>query len=164
MSVAVTLTVNGVAYARAIDPRVLLVEILREEAGLTGTHVGCETSQCGACTVHADGRAIKACTMLAVEAEGMAIATIEGVALPFAELHPIQEAFRTHHGLQCGYCTPGMMMMGLDITRRHREAGTIPTAADIRHDLKGNICRCTGYTNIVAAIRAGAAAMAEDGA
>ena len=165
MSVDVTLTVNGVAYACAIDPRMLLVEFLHEEAGLTGTHVGCETSQCGACTVHADGRAIKACTMLAVEAEGVAIATIEGVAPPFAALHPMQEAFRTHHGLQCGYCTPGMVMMGLDIARRHRATGTLPTDADIRHDLKGNVCRCTGYGNIVTAIREGAVVMAraEDG-
>lgn len=157
-----TVTINGEVRTAEVDPRTLLVEMLREGMGLTGTHVGCETTQCGACTVHLDGRAIKACTMLAVEAEGARVDTIEGVAPSPTVLHPMQEAFRTHHGLQCGYCTPGMVMMGLDIARRHRAAGTAPTDADIRHDLKGNICRCTGYANIVTAIRAGAAAMAAE--
>jgi len=151
--------VNGCAVSSDVDPRTLLVDFLREDAGLTGTHVGCETTQCGACTVHLNGRAIKSCTMLAVEAEGAEIETIEGVAPSSTELHVMQHAFRTHHGLQCGYCTSGMVMMGLDIVRRHRDAGTMPTDEDIRHDLKGNICRCTGYANIVTAIRAGATAM-----
>ena len=160
-AIPITLVVNGETVTRAVPPRRLLVDVLREDLGLTGTHVGCETTQCGACTVHLDGRAVKSCTMLAVEADGACVDTIEGVA-PFADaLHPMQEAFRAHHGLQCGYCTPGMVMMGLDIARRHRARGTRPTDADIRHDLKGNICRCTGYQNIVAAIREGAAAMEE---
>ena len=160
-AIPITLAVNGETVTRAVPPRRLLVDLLREDLGLTGTHVGCETTQCGACTVHLDGRAVKSCTMLAVEADGARVDTIEGVAPSNDALHPMQEAFRTHHGLQCGYCTPGMVMMGLDIARRHRARGTLPTDEDIRHDLKGNICRCTGYQNIVAAIRAGAAAMEE---
>ena len=155
----VTLTVNGDPVEANIDPRTLLVEFLREHLHLTGTHVGCETTQCGACTVHLDGRAIKSCTMLVAEADGHDVTTIEGVAASPTELHPMQAAFRTHHGLQCGYCTPGMVMMGLDIARRRGAA----SRDDIRHDLKGNICRCTGYQNIVTAIAAVAAEMAADG-
>lgn len=151
----ISLTVNDNAVEADVDPRTLLVEFLREHLRLTGTHVGCETTQCGACTVHLDGRAIKSCTMLAVEADGQRVTTIEGVAPSPTELHPMQAAFRTHHGLQCGYCTPGMVMMGLDIARRRGAA----SRADIRHDLKGNICRCTGYQNIVSAIEAGAVEM-----
>lgn len=151
----ISLSVNGKPVKADVDPRVLLVEFLREHLHLTGTHVGCETTQCGACTIHLDGRAIKSCTMLAVEADEHDVTTIEGVAPSSTELHPMQAAFREHHGLQCGYCTPGMVMMGLDIARRR---GT-PNREDIRHDLKGNICRCTGYQNIVTAIEAGAAAM-----
>lgn len=154
----ITLTVNGAPVSGDVDPRTLLVEFLREHLNLVGTHVGCETTQCGVCTVHLDGCAIKSCTMLAVEAEGREVTTIEGVAPSATELHPMQEAFRTHHGLQCGYCTPGMVMMGLDIVRRRGAA----SREDIRHDLKGNICRCTGYQNIVTAIEAGAAAMAAE--
>lgn len=158
-----SLTLNGEAFYADVDPRTLLVDLLRNEAGLTGTHVGCETTQCGACTVHLDGRVIKSCTMLALEAEGANVATIEGVAPSPTELHVMQKAFRAHHGLQCGYCTPGMVMMGIDIARRHREAGTQPSDENIRHDLKGNICRCTGYANIVIAIREGVAVMTEVG-
>lgn len=151
----VSLTVNGKSIAAEVEPRTLLVHFLREQLRLTGTHVGCETAQCGACTIHLDGRAVKACSMLAVQANGASIATIEGVAAANGDLHPMQAAFKQHHGLQCGFCTPGMIMMALYIVERHPD----PTDAQIRAGLEGNFCRCTGYHNIVKAVRAGAAAL-----
>jgi carbon-monoxide dehydrogenase small subunit len=154
----VTLTVNGRTVTKAIDPRMLLVQFLREELRLTGTHVGCDTSQCGACVVHVDGKAVKSCTALAVQCDGMSVTTIEGLVQNGA-LHPMQEAFREHHGLQCGYCTPGMIMAAIDIVNRK---GHALDEATIRHELEGNICRCTGYHNIVKAVAAGAQAMAGD--
>jgi aerobic carbon-monoxide dehydrogenase small subunit len=150
----VAMTVNGKAVSKDIDPRTLLVQFLRENLLLTGTHVGCDTSQCGACVVHVGGVAVKACTMLAVQAAGQEVVTIEGLAHG-AALHPMQEAFREHHGLQCGFCTPGMIMQAIDIVNRHG----VPDEATIRHELEGNICRCTGYHNIVKAIRHGAEVM-----
>lgn len=152
----VSLTVNGKAVAANIDPRTLLVQFLRENLRLTGTHVGCDTSQCGACLVHIDGKAVKACTTLAVSVDGADILTIEGLAHD-GKLHPMQEAFREHHGLQCGFCTPGMIMSAVDIVNRR---GHELDEKTIREDLDGNICRCTGYHNIVKAIAAGAEAMA----
>ena len=151
----VSMTVNGKAVSGTAEPRTLLVQFLRETLGLTGTHVGCDTSQCGACVVHLDGKSIKSCTILAVQAEGAQVTTIEGLA--DGDLHPMQEAFREHHGLQCGYCTPGMIMSAIDL------ANTIPNPDEhqIREWLEGNICRCTGYHNIVKAIQAGAAKMQE---
>jgi aerobic carbon-monoxide dehydrogenase small subunit len=151
----VTLNVNGKATKADIEPRTLLVTYLRENLRLTGTHVGCDTSQCGACTVLLDGKAVKACTTLAVSCDGMDVRTIEGVGHE-SMLHPMQEAFREHHALQCGYCTPGMIMTAIDIVRRK---GNKLDEATIRHELEGNICRCTGYHNIVKAIQAGAAEM-----
>ena len=151
----ISLTVNGRAVTAEVEPRTLLVQFLREKLLLTGTHVGCDTSQCGACVVHVDGASVKSCTMLAVQADGAAVTTIEGVASG-AELHPMQAAFREHHGLQCGFCTPGMIMTALDIVARH---GTAVDEATIRENLDGNLCRCTGYHNIVKAIEAGARAM-----
>jgi len=153
----ITITVNGEARSGEVEPRTLLVEFLREQLRLTGTHVGCDTSQCGACTVHMDGRSIKACTILAVQAEGRSVATIEGVAQKDGPLHPMQEAFREHHGLQCGFCTPGMVMSALSIVARNE--GKEITEATIRGELEGNLCRCTGYHNIVKSIAAGAKAM-----
>jgi len=153
----VSMIVNGRAVRGAVDERMMLVDFLRERLGLTGTHVGCDTTQCGACVVHVNSLAIKSCTMLALQCEGAAITTIEGLAEPRAPLHPMQAAFREHHGLQCGYCTSGMVMMALDIVRRLGE----PDETRIREELKGNICRCTGYHNIVKAIAAGARAMAK---
>src|SRR5262245_30114936 len=153
----VSMVVNERAVQGAVDERVMLVEFLRERLGLTGTHVGCDTTQCGACVVHVNGLAIKSCTMLALQCEGAAITTIEGLADDKGPLHPMQAAFREHHALQCGYCTSGMVMMALDIVRRLGE----PDEARIREELKGNICRCTGYHNIVKAIVAGARAMAK---
>jgi len=150
------MTVNGRIVGGAVEGRTMLVEFLREQLGLTGTHVGCDTTQCGACIVHVNGLAIKACTMLALQCEGSAITTIEGVAEQGDPLHPMQAAFREHHALQCGYCTSGMVMMALDIVRRLGQ----PDEMTIREELKGNICRCTGYHNIVKAISAGARAMA----
>ena len=150
-----SMTVNGKPVSGEVEARTLLVEFLRQNLGLTGTHVGCDTSQCGACVVHVDGKAIKACTALAVSCEGADVATIEGLATN-GQLHPMQEAFRTHHGLQCGFCTPGMIMAALDIVRRK---GKELDEATIRTELDGNLCRCTGYHNIVKAIQAGAAAM-----
>jgi len=152
----VSMIVNGRDVRDGVDERMMLVEFLREKLGLTGTHVGCDTTQCGACVVHVNGLAIKSCTMLALQCEGAAITTIEGLAAADAPLHPMQAAFREHHALQCGYCTSGMVMMALDIVRRLGE----PDEATIREELKGNICRCTGYHNIVKAIAAGARAMA----
>ena len=151
----VTLTVNGRHASADVDARTLLVQLLREHLHLTGTHVGCDTSQCGACVVHVNGRAVKSCTMLAVQADGAKVVTIEGVALN-GKLHPMQEAFREHHGLQCGFCTPGMIMSALDIVNRK---GNNLDEHTIREELEGNLCRCTGYHNIVKAIAAGAKAM-----
>jgi carbon-monoxide dehydrogenase small subunit len=152
---AVSMTVNGKAVTADVDPRTLLVQYLRENLRLTGTHVGCDTSQCGACLVHVDGRARKACTMFAWQAQGATVTTIEGVANG-NELHPMQAAFREHHGLQCGYCTPGMIMAAIDMVNRK---GNDLDEQTIRHELDGNLCRCTGYHNIVKAIAAGARAM-----
>ena len=152
----VTMTVNGREVSAEVEDRTLLVEMLRERLGLTGTHIGCDTSQCGACLVLLDGAAVKSCTMLARQAEGAAITTIEGLASP-DRLHPMQQAFHEHHGLQCGFCTPGMIISAIDIVRRR---GSEVDEATIRADLEGNFCRCTGYHNIVKAIAAGAAAMA----
>ena len=151
----VTLTVNGRAVTRAVEDRTLLVTFLREHLGLTGTHVGCDTSQCGACTVHIDGNAVKSCTVLAAQVDGSSVTTIEGLAKG-DELHPMQAAFREHHGLQCGFCTPGMIMMAVEIVKRHPEGLDETT---IRKELEGNICRCTGYHNIVKAIDAAAKTM-----
>jgi carbon-monoxide dehydrogenase small subunit len=151
MSTNVTFTLNGAAVSAEVDSRTLLVEMLRENLRRTGTHVGCDTSQCGACVIHVDGRSVKSCTMLAVQAEGADIVTIEGVARN-GELHPMQEAFREHHGLQCGFCTPGMIMSALDLVQQNPD----PDEKEIREWLEGNLCRCTGYQNIVRAIKAGA--------
>ena len=152
----VSLDINGREHSADIDPRMLLVEFVRRRAGLTGTHVGCDTSQCGACTVHLDGIAVKSCTVFAAQAAGHAVTTIEGVS-PEDGLIPLQAAFKEHHALQCGFCTPGMIMSALDMIRR----GDAKDEAEVRAGLEGNICRCTGYQNIVAAILAGAAAMAQ---
>jgi aerobic carbon-monoxide dehydrogenase small subunit len=154
----VAMTVNGGAVRGEVEGRTLLVEFLREDLHLTGTHVGCDTTQCGACVVHVNGMAMKSCTMLALQCEGAAVTTIEGLAPPGTPMHPMQAAFREHHALQCGYCTSGMVMMALDIVRR---LGGEADETTIREQLKGNICRCTGYHNIVKAIAAGARAMAE---
>jgi carbon-monoxide dehydrogenase small subunit len=151
----VNLTVNGRKMSGTCEERTLLVNFLRETLGLTGTHVGCDTSQCGACVVHVDGTSVKSCTMLAVQADGAEVRTIEGVA-DGDTLHPIQEAFRDNHGLQCGFCTPGMIMSALDLLKHNKS----PSEAEIRHHLEGNLCRCTGYHNIVKSIQAAAAAMA----
>ena len=152
--VPVRLRINGRGYAAEIDPRMLLVEFIRREARLTGTHVGCDTSQCGACAVHLDGAAVKSCTVFALQAEGGEVTTIEGVS-PEEGLNPLQAAFKEHHALQCGFCTPGMVMTALDMIRRCPELDE----AAVRAGLEGNICRCTGYQNIVRAILAGAAAV-----
>src|SRR4028118_1683253 len=153
----VSLTVNGQPVTADVDPRTLLVQFLRENLRLTGTHVGCDTSQCGACVVHLNGEAVKACTVLAVQAQACVVTTIEGLA-DGAELHPMQAAFREHHGLQCGYCTPGMIMAAVDLVNRK---GHALDEATIRAELEGNLCRCTGYHNIVKAVAAGAQAMAQ---
>ncbi len=152
---AISMTVNGTKVCGNAEGRTLLVEFLRDTLGLTGTHVGCDTSQCGACLVHVGGRAIKSCTALAMSFDGAEITTIEGLAKN-GKLHPMQEAFREHHGLQCGFCTPGMIMAAVDMVKRH---GKKLDEETIRHELEGNICRCTGYHNIVKAIQAGAANM-----
>jgi carbon-monoxide dehydrogenase small subunit len=154
MSVTVSLTVNGKPQSAEVEARTLLVQLLREKLGLTGTHVGCDTSQCGACVVHVDGRSVKSCTLLAVQAEGAQVTTIEGLAKN-GELHPMQQAFRDNHGLQCGFCTPGMVMSAIDLVRHNAS----PDEREVREWLEGNICRCTGYHNIVKSIIAGAAAM-----
>jgi aerobic carbon-monoxide dehydrogenase small subunit len=151
----VSMTVNGKAVSGTIEARTLLVQFLRENLRLTGTHVGCDTSQCGACVVHVDGKAIKSCTTLALSCDGATVVTIEGLASN-GTLHPMQEAFREHHGLQCGYCTPGMIMAAVDIVNRKGKSLDEHT---IREELEGNICRCTGYHNIVKAVEAGAKAM-----
>jgi carbon-monoxide dehydrogenase small subunit len=153
----VSLTVNGQTVTADIDPRTLLVQFLRENLRLTGTHVGCDTSQCGACVVHLNGQAVKACTILAVQANANVVTTIEGIAQG-GELHPMQAAFREHHGLQCGYCTPGMIMSAIDIVNRK---GSALDEQTIRDELEGNLCRCTGYHNIVKAVAAGAQAMGQ---
>ena len=152
---AVSMTVNGKAVTADVDPRTLLVQFLRENLRLTGTHVGCDTSQCGACVVHVDGKAIKSCTIFALQADGADVLTIEGLATD-GKLHPMQEAFRENHGLQCGFCTPGMIMAAVDLVRRK---GNNLEERTIREELEGNICRCTGYHNIVKSIAAGARAM-----
>lgn len=151
----VTMKVNGRKVSVDVEPHTLLVQALRGKLRLTGTHVGCDTSQCGACVVHVNGRAIKSCTMLAVQAEGADVTTIEGLAAD-GKLHPMQEAFRDNHGLQCGFCTPGMIMSAIDIVKRN---GNNLDERTIREELEGNLCRCTGYHNIVKSIAAGAKAM-----
>jgi carbon-monoxide dehydrogenase small subunit len=150
----ITVTVNGTEQVMEIEPSLLLVELLREKLRLTGTHVGCDTSQCGACTVLIDGSAVKSCTVLAVQADDAEITTVEGLAKD-GELHPIQRAFSAEHALQCGFCTPGLMITAIDLLERN----PAPTDADIRHAIKGNLCRCTGYHNIVSAIRSAATEM-----
>ena len=147
----VSLTVNGKRETVEVEGRTLLVELLREKLGLTGTHVGCDTSQCGACVVHMDGQSVKSCAMLAVQADGASVTTIEGLAATDGTLHPMQEMFREFHALQCGFCTPGMVMSAIDLVQSHPEG---LTEAQIRHGLEGNLCRCTGYHNIVNAIAA----------
>ena len=154
MTMTVSMTVNGAARSADVEARTLLVHFLRDILGLTGTHVGCDTSQCGACVAHVDGVAVKSCTMLAVQAEGASVTTVEGLA-DGDTLHPMQEAFRDHHGLQCGFCTPGMVMTAVDIAARF----PAPDEATVRRELEGNLCRCTGYRNIVKAVAAGARAM-----
>ena len=144
----VSMTVNGNAVSRDVEARTLLVHYLRDHLGLTGTHVGCDTSQCGACVVHIDGVSVKSCTALAMQAEGSTVTTIEGLAATEGTLHPMQEAFREHHGLQCGFCTPGMVMSAVDLLQHNPE----PSEQDVREWLEGNICRCTGYHNIVKAV------------
>jgi carbon-monoxide dehydrogenase small subunit len=151
----VSMKVNGKEVSADVEDRTLLVQLLRENLRLTGTHVGCDTSQCGCCVVHVDGKAIKSCTMLAAEADGADVVTIEGLAKD-SELHPMQAAFHENHGLQCGYCTPGMIMAAVDMVRR---LGNSLDEATVRHELEGNLCRCTGYHNIVKSIQAGAAKM-----
>ncbi|MBO0904375.1 (2Fe-2S)-binding protein [Jiella sonneratiae] len=150
----VSMTVNGREMKGSVEDRTLLVQFLRDNLGLTGTHVGCDTSQCGACVVHVDGKAVKSCTMLAVQASGASVTTIEGIANG-VELHPVQAAFREHHGLQCGFCTPGMIMTAVDMINRH---GSSLDEKTVREELDGNICRCTGYHNIVKAILSAAGA------
>jgi carbon-monoxide dehydrogenase small subunit len=152
-SVRVSLNVNGTTYEREVEPRLLLVHFLRDDLGLTGTHVGCDTSNCGACTVHLNGEAVKSCTVLAVQADGAEVTTIEGLGSLDA-LHPVQEAFWEHHGLQCGYCTPGMIMAAADLLSRNPD----PSEDEVREALAGNLCRCTGYHNIVKAVLAAAKA------
>ncbi len=150
-----TLTVNGKPVSRDIPPQTLLVEFIRQHLELTGTHVGCDTGQCGACTVHLDGKAVKSCSMLALHAQGAALTTIEGVAAADGAMHPMQAAFNQCHGLQCGFCTPGMVMSSIDLVQHH----DCSSEAKIREALEGNLCRCTGYQNIVRAVQQGAAAM-----
>ena len=157
MDIPISLTVNGKAVTADVDPRTLLVDLIRTNLGLTGTHVGCDTAQCGACTVHVDGRAVKSCNVLAAQVQGASVTTIEGLAAPDGALHPMQAAFKECHGLQCGFCTTGMVMSALDLVARHPKADE----DTIRAELEGNLCRCTGYQNIVKAVQRGAAAMAE---
>ena len=148
------MTVNGKAITAELDPRTLLVQLLRERLGLTGSHVGCDTGQCGACTVHVNGRAVKSCIVLAAQAQGAEVVTIESIGAG-GDLHPMQAAFRDHHGLQCGFCTPGMVMNAIELVKKHPN----PSEETVRAGLEGNFCRCTGYHNIVKAVLAGAAAM-----
>lgn len=154
----ISISVNDKTYIRDVEPRLLLVDFLREELGLTGTNIGCDTSQCGSCTVHLDGEAVKSCTVLAVQADGMNVTTIEGLAQN-GELHPMQKAFWEEHGLQCGYCTPGMIMAAVKLVERNPDLSD----ADIRHGLEGNFCRCTGYQNIVNAVKRAATTGAQGG-
>lgn len=156
MSSTVTFTLNGEAVSAEVSSRTLLVEMIRDHLGRTGTHVGCDTSQCGACVIHVNGSSVKSCTMLALQAQDAEIVTIEGVA-ENGELHPMQAAFREHHGLQCGFCTPGMIMSALDLVKQNPD----PDEAEIREWLEGNLCRCTGYQNIVKAVKAAADTMRE---
>jgi carbon-monoxide dehydrogenase small subunit len=153
MTQSITLTINGTSYSHEVEPRLLLIHYLREVAGLTGPHIGCETSLCGACTVEFDGKAVKSCTMFAVQADGANIVTIEGLATN-GKLHAMQEAFWNEHGAQCGFCTPGMIMTSKQLLNRNPD----PTESEIRHGIEGNICRCTGYQHIVNAVRAAAKA------
>ncbi len=150
----ISVVVNGTTYEREVEPRTLLVHFLRDTLGLTGTNIGCDTSQCGACTIHMDGMAVKSCATLAVQADGSEITTIEGLASN-GQLHPMQQAFWDNHGLQCGYCTPGMIMAATKLVENNPD----PTDAEIRHGLEGNFCRCTGYQNIITSVKAAAAAM-----
>ena len=155
MTVKVSMTVNGKPASGDVEERTLLVSFIRDHLRLTGTHVGCDTAQCGACTIHMNGRAVKSCNMLAMQAEGADIVTIEGIAKADGTLHPMQEAFRQHHGLQCGFCTPGMVMSAIDLVKNFPN----PTEDQIREQLDGNLCRCTGYHNIVKAIKAASQTM-----
>jgi len=155
MSIKVSMNVNGKPASAEVEERTLLVTFIREELRLTGTHVGCDTAQCGACTIHLNGRAVKSCNMLAMQAEGADVLTIEGLAKADGTLHPMQEAFREHHGLQCGFCTPGMVMSAIDLVKNTPN----PTEEQIREQLDGNLCRCTGYHNIVKAIKAASQTM-----
>ena len=148
MKQSVTITVNGQSHTHSVEPRLLLVHFLCETVGLTGTNIGCDTSQCGACTVHLDGQTVKSCTVLAVQADGGSVTTVEGLAKD-GQLHPVQQGFWEQHGLQCGYCTPGMIMTAVELLQRNPH----PTDEEIRHGLEGNLCRCTGYQNIVAAVK-----------
>lgn len=154
MAINVTMTVNGKRVSGAVEPRTLLVEFLRETLRLTGTHIGCDTGQCGACVVHLNGRAVKSCLTLAVQCADAEVVTIEGLAAN-GQLHPMQKAFNDHHGLQCGFCTPGMVMSAVDLAKRNPN----PTEAEVRKGLEGNLCRCTGYRNIIDAVKTGAKAM-----
>jgi carbon-monoxide dehydrogenase small subunit len=153
----ITVTVDGVSYTDDVEPRTLLVHHLRERLGKTGTVVGCDTSNCGACTVHLDGRSVKSCSVLAVQADGATVTTIEGLAAPDGTLHPVQQAFHECHALQCGFCTPGMIMQAVDLLSDHPD----PSEEQVREGIEGNLCRCTGYENIVRAIRSAAQAGAE---
>ncbi|CAG4924419.1 unnamed protein product, partial [Acidithrix sp. C25] len=155
--VEVTMIINGSSVTRDVEPRTLLVHFIRDQVGLTGTNVGCDTSSCGACTVHVNGESVKSCTMLAVQADGAEIKTIEGMASPSGELHPLQRAFQENHGLQCGYCTPGMVMAASSFLAENPH----PTEQEVRHGLEGNLCRCTGYHNIVKSVLAAANETAE---
>jgi aerobic carbon-monoxide dehydrogenase small subunit len=157
-SSALSLVVNGESRSLEVQPRTLLVHVLRDELGLTGTHVGCDTSQCGACTVLLDGRAVKSCTVLAVQTDGIEVTTIEGLSAD-GDMHPIQRAFVEHHGLQCGFCTPGVILTSVDLLSRDSE----PSDATIRHALRGNLCRCTGYQTIVESVRAAGDALRDEG-
>jgi carbon-monoxide dehydrogenase small subunit len=161
-TVPITVTVNGRSRSVEVEPRTLLVHTLRDQLGLTGTHVGCDTSNCGACTCHVDGDSVKSCTLLSVQVDGSEITTIEGLA-DGETLHPMQEAFWNEHGLQCGYCTPGMIMRAVDLVQKHDGDGPI-SEEDVRNGLEGNLCRCTGYHNIVKAVQAAANEMQKSGA
>ena len=155
MSLKISMTVNGKSVSGDIEPRTLLVDFIRDTLRLTGTHIGCDTAQCGACTIHMNGKAVKSCNILAMQASGADIVTIEGIAKADGTLHPMQQAFKENHGLQCGFCTPGMVMNALDFAKSHPN----PTDQEVREALEGNLCRCTGYHNIVKSIVAGAKAM-----
>ena len=157
-TIPVRLVVNGVAHELEVEPRLLLVHALRDNLGLTGTHVGCDTSNCGACTVHLDGQAVKSCTVLAVQADGAEVTTIQGLAED-GQWHPVQKAFQQHHGLQCGYCTPGMVLAAVDLLKRNPS----PSEEEVRHGLEGNLCRCTGYQNSVKAVLSAASELRGEG-